>query len=68
MIIDYSKGVSHMGLMIIFALIVILSAFGIIRSLREKNLLALAFSTGTFLVIGWFTIMTILKDGFPSAH
>ncbi|WP_077618800.1 DUF2759 domain-containing protein [Bacillus sinesaloumensis] len=57
-----------MGLMIIFSLVVILSAFGIIRSLREKNLLALFFSTGTFLVIGWFTIMTILKDGFPSAH
>ncbi|MEH7239538.1 DUF2759 domain-containing protein [Bacillus sp. JJ1562] len=57
-----------MGLMIIFSLIVILSVFGIIRSLRDKNLLALAFSTGIFLVLGWFTIMTIWKNGFPVAH
>lgn len=57
-----------MGLMIIFSLIVILAAFGIIRSLRNKNLLALLFSTGIFLVLGWFTIMTIWKHGFPTAH
>lgn len=57
-----------MGLMIIFALVVILSAFAIIRSLREKNLLALVFSAGIFLVLGWFTFMTIWKHGFPSAH
>ncbi|WP_449536970.1 DUF2759 domain-containing protein [Ferdinandcohnia sp. Marseille-Q9671] len=57
-----------MGLMIIFALIVILSAFGIIRTLRSKNILGFIFAAGVFLVLGWFTVMTIWKDGFPTAH
>jgi hypothetical protein len=57
-----------MGLVIIFSLITVLSAFGILRSLKEKNLLGLVFAGGTFLVIGWFTFMTIFKDGFPTTH
>jgi hypothetical protein len=57
-----------MGLVIIFSLITVLSAFGILRSLKEKNLLGLVFAGGTFLVIGWFTFMTIYKGGFPTTH
>ncbi|MFT4412622.1 DUF2759 domain-containing protein [Fredinandcohnia humi] len=57
-----------MGLMIIFSLIVIFAAIGVIRSLRSKNLLGFVFAAGTFLVLGWFTFMTIWKHGFPTAH
>jgi hypothetical protein len=57
-----------MGLIIIFALVTVLSAFGIIGSLKNKNFLGLAFAGGTFLVIGWFTVMTILNHGFPTVH
>ncbi|MDF0727799.1 DUF2759 domain-containing protein [Cytobacillus sp. S13-E01] len=56
-----------MGLVIIFALVTIFSAFGILRSLRSKNLLGLLFATGTVAVFGWFTFMTVLKSGFPGA-
>ncbi|MGC4376039.1 DUF2759 domain-containing protein [Fictibacillus sp. Mic-4] len=48
-----------MGLGIIFALVTILALFGILRSLKGKNLLAAAFSFLTFAVFGWFTVMTI---------
>jgi hypothetical protein len=57
-----------MGLVIIFSLVTVLSAFGILRCLKEKNLLGLMFAGGTFLVIGWFTVMTILNQGFPTTH
>lgn len=57
-----------MGLVIIFSLITVLSAFGIVNSLKSKNLLGLVFAGGTFLVIGWFTVMTIIHQGFPTVH
>lgn len=57
-----------MGLVIIFSLVTVLAAFGILRSLKEKNLLGLVFAGGTFLVIGWFTVMTIINQGFPKVH
>lgn len=57
-----------MGLMIIFSLITILAAFGAFSSLKNKNVLGIVFGGGTFLVFGWFTIMTILHHGFPTAH
>lgn len=49
-----------MGTVIIFALVTILAAFGTLRSLRNKNALAILFAGGTFLVFGWFTVMTII--------
>ncbi|MCA1031727.1 DUF2759 domain-containing protein [Bacillus timonensis] len=57
-----------MGLMVIFALVTIFSVFGAIRSLKEKNLLGLAFAVGTVAIFGWFTVMTLLHHGFPTAH
>jgi uncharacterized membrane protein len=57
-----------MGLIIIFALVTLLAVFGTIRSLREKNILGLAFAAGTVVVFGWFTVMTLLNHGFPTAH
>ncbi|GIN60480.1 hypothetical protein J27TS8_04730 [Robertmurraya siralis] len=57
-----------MGLMIIFGLVAILAGYGTLSALKNKNGLGLLFGAGTFLVFGWFTIMTILKNGFPTGH
>ncbi|WML45301.1 DUF2759 domain-containing protein [Neobacillus sp. PS3-40] len=55
-----------MGLVIIFALIVILAAFSTFRSLKSKNFLATFWSAATFLVFGWFVVMTLLHNGIPT--
>jgi hypothetical protein len=57
-----------MGLMIIFALVTILAGYGSFTAMQNKNLLGIVFGTGTFLIFGWFTVMTILNHGFPTAH
>lgn len=56
-----------MMLVIIFGLVTILAALGIYRSLKKVNVLAIAFGA-TFLVFGWFTVMTIIYSGYPTAH
>jgi small-conductance mechanosensitive channel len=58
-----------MGLVIIFGLITILAAFGGYRSLKNKNFLAAFWGVASFLVFGWFTVMTVIESGFPTgAH
>ncbi|WP_078379718.1 DUF2759 domain-containing protein [Sutcliffiella halmapala] len=57
-----------MPLVIIFGLVTILALFAIVRSLREKNFLAVLFAFGTVAVFGWFTVMTIIESGYPVAH
>ncbi|GMB07634.1 uncharacterized protein DUF2759 [Thermolongibacillus altinsuensis] len=57
-----------MGLVIIFSLITLLALYGVIRSFREKNFLGVLFGLGTAAVFGWFTIMTVLHHGYPTAH
>ncbi|OLS41698.1 DUF2759 domain-containing protein [Bacillus sp. MRMR6] len=57
-----------MGLVIIFALVTILAGYGSFTALKNKNLLGAFFGVGSFLVFGWFTIMTLLESGFPAAH
>jgi hypothetical protein len=57
-----------MGLVIIFALVTLLSAYGTFTSLKNKNLLGIVFGGGTLLVFGWFTIMTVIYHGYPVAH
>ncbi len=49
-----------MGLAIIFGLVAILAALGLLRSLKIKNLMAAGFAFLTFAVFGWFTVMTVL--------
>ncbi len=56
-----------MGTVIIFALIAILAGIGAVRSLKDKNILGVLFAAGSFLVFGWFSIMTFLSSGFPAA-
>ncbi|SFA38033.1 Protein of unknown function [Parageobacillus thermantarcticus] len=55
-----------MGTVIIFGLITLLALYGIVRSLRAKNILGILFALGTFAVFGWFTVMTVLHHGFPT--
>jgi Protein of unknown function (DUF2759) len=55
-----------MGTVIIFLLITILAGIGAIRSLKDKNILGILFAGGSFLVLGWFSVMTILNSGFPA--
>lgn len=57
-----------MGTVIIFALVTILAAFGIVRSFKTKNLFGALFAVGTFVVFGWFSVMTFLNSGYPSVH
>lgn len=56
-----------MGLVIIFLLITILAAIGVFRSFKSKNFLATFWSAATFLVFGWFVVMTVLKHGIPTS-
>jgi steroid 5-alpha reductase family enzyme len=57
---------TFMGLVIIFALITILAAFGVLRAFKSKNFLATFWSAATFLVFGWFVVMTVLNHGIPT--
>lgn len=55
-----------MGTVIIFALVTILAAIGTVSALKNKNVLGIIFGAGSFIVFGWFVVMTLLHDGFPS--
>ncbi|MGM0921179.1 MAG: DUF2759 domain-containing protein [Bacillota bacterium] len=57
-----------MGLVIIFTLVTLLSVYGLYRSFKGKNVLGIVFAGGTLAVFGWFTVMTIIHHGFPTAH
>nr|WP_043933877.1 DUF2759 domain-containing protein [Bacillus sp. EB01] len=57
-----------MGLMIIFTLVTLLAGYSTFTALRNKNFMGVGFAFLTFLVFGWFTFMTIWKDGYPSGH
>jgi hypothetical protein len=55
-----------MGLVIIFALVAILAAIGGFTALKNKNFLGAFWGVASFLVFGWFTIMTVLHHGIPT--
>jgi hypothetical protein len=52
-------------LMVIFGLVAILAAIGTYQAFKEKNLLSILFNFGTFAIFGFFTVMTILHQGYP---
>lgn len=56
------------GLTIIFALIAILAVFSTLSAIKNKNFLGIFFGLGTAGVIGWFTVMTILHQGYPGGE
>ncbi|TFD92283.1 DUF2759 domain-containing protein [Jeotgalibacillus sp. R-1-5s-1] len=53
------------GLTIILAIVTILSVIATITTFKEKNVLGIFFSLATLGVFGWFTVMTIVFDGYP---
>jgi hypothetical protein len=55
-----------MGLVIIFAIIAIVAAIGAFRSLKNKYFLAAFWGIASFLIFGWFSIMTVIHQGFPA--
>jgi hypothetical protein len=57
-----------MGTVIIFLLVAILAAFGLIGSIKSKNILGILFAFGSLAVFGWFAVMTFLNNGFPATH
>ena len=57
-----------MILMVILGLVSIFGIIGTISSIKNKNILGFIFGAGSAVVFGWFTIMTILNNGFPVAH
>jgi hypothetical protein len=57
-----------MGLVIIFAIVTVLAAYGGYSAIKNKNFLGAFFGVASFLVFGWFTVMTIVESGFPTAH
>ncbi|MFD2829429.1 DUF2759 domain-containing protein [Corticicoccus populi] len=63
-------GVSiHIGLNALALLMIIVSAFsiwGLVRSLKAKNLLAVLFSCAASLTFGFFTVATIFTFGYPN--
>jgi hypothetical protein len=60
------KGALLMGVVIIFALVSILAAYGSFTALKNKNFLGAFFAVATLAVFGWFAIMTVIESGFPT--
>ncbi|PGT88238.1 DUF2759 family protein [Bacillus sp. AFS040349] len=48
-----------MGLVIIFGMVALLACFGVVRSVKTKNL-------ATAGVFDWFAVMTFLYNGYPA--
>lgn len=61
------KGALLMGVVIIFALVALLAAYGAFTALKNKNLLGAFWAVATLAVFGWFAIMTLIDSGFPTA-
>ena len=57
-----------MGTVIVFLLVAILAVFGLIRSIKSKNVLGILFAFGSVVVFGSFAILTFLNNGFPATH
>lgn len=55
-----------MGLVIIFGLVAILAGYGTYTSFKNKNVLGLVLGASSFLIFGWFAVMTVLKSGYAA--
>ncbi|MFX3623831.1 MAG: DUF2759 domain-containing protein [Ectobacillus sp.] len=56
------------GLVIIFALVTLLAVYATLKTLKEKNMLGAFLSVATVAIFGWFTVMTVIANGYPPAH
>jgi len=55
-----------MGIVIIFAIVALLAVYGGFSALKKKNLLGAFWGVASFVVFGWFALMTIIHHGFPT--
>lgn len=55
-----------MGLVIIFALVAILAAYGTFTALKNKNLLGAFWGVASLIVFGAFAIATLVNSGYPT--
>jgi hypothetical protein len=51
--------------MVITGLIAVLGAVGTFQSFKEKNVLGIIFNFAALAIFGWFTVMTIIYQGYP---
>lgn len=55
------------GFVIITGLITLLALYATYATFRSKNYLGFFLSVITVLVFGFFTIMTVIRSGYPQA-
>ncbi|PJK17588.1 DUF2759 domain-containing protein [Chryseomicrobium excrementi] len=55
-------------LIVIFGLTTILAAVGTYQAFKERNFLGVFFNLATLLVFGFFSVMTVVKQGYPPVH
>jgi len=52
----------------IFGLVAIFAIGGTFQGFKEKNLLAIIFNIAAVAIFGWFTVMTVINQGYPPTH
>lgn len=57
-----------MLLVVIFGLVALFALWGVLRSVRNKNILGFLLAGASLFVFGWFTVMTVINSGYPTAH
>ncbi|MGL4521272.1 MAG: DUF2759 domain-containing protein [Bacilli bacterium] len=57
-----------MPTVILFFIVAVFSGIGSWNSWKDRNLLGLAFGVPSFLIFGWFAVMTLVDNGFPAQH
>jgi hypothetical protein len=57
-----------MLLVVIFGLVALLAVLGVLRAVRQRNILGFLLAAATLGVFGWFTVMTVITSGYPTAH
>lgn len=57
-----------MLLVVIFGLVALFALWGVLRSVKNRNTLGFLLAGATLFVFGWFTVMTVINSGYPTAH
>ncbi|AQQ53002.1 DUF2759 domain-containing protein [Planococcus lenghuensis] len=52
-------------LMVIFGLVAVFAAIGVVQTFKRKEFLGLIFNLLTFLIFGAFTAATVIFQGYP---
>ncbi len=55
-------------LIVIFGLVTLLAVVGTYQAFKERNFLAVFFNVATALVFGFFSVATVITQGYPPVH